>query len=408
MRILVVTLLYTPDGGPSAPLFGMLCESLAARGHEVTVIAAAPHYPSGRVQDGFRGWRIKRTRERGVTVIRVPVPSIRRASQFQRLVQFAAFQAAAAFAGLSQSYDVVLASNPALETWLPFAVLGPARGKPAVFSVHDVYPDVGIALGIFRHEAVIKAVAALERFCLSRSRSVRVLSRSFFEPVAALGIPRDKITLIYDWVDTDLIKPLPRNNRFAREHGLDDKFVVLYAGNIGLSQGLEQVLGAAGHMRDQADIAFVFVGEGGGREALMAQAARRQLANVRFLPFQPRARLPEVLATADVSLITLKKGMGGASLPSKIFSILASGRPLLASVDAGSDTAELVHRSAAGVWVAPEDPVALAGAIADLKHDPERRQRLGKMGRQYALRHHSPAAAAAQFEQVLQAALARH
>jgi colanic acid biosynthesis glycosyl transferase WcaI len=407
MRILVVTLLYAPDGGPSAPLFGMLCEGLAGRGHEVTVIAAAPHYPSGRVQNGFRGWGIKGSREGGVNVVRVPVPSIRRSSQLQRLIQFAGFQVAAAFAGLSQSYDVVLVSNPALETWLPFAVLGPGRGKPAVFSVHDVYPDVGINLGVFRHQAVIGAVAALERFCLRRSTGVRVLSASFVEPVAAMGVPREKIHLIYDWVDTDLITPRPRDNSWSREHHLDRRFVVLYAGNIGLSQGLEQVLAAAELMRDQEDITFGFVGEGAGREALMSQARRRQLDNVRFLPFQPRARLAEVLATADISLITLKKGIGVASLPSKVFSILASGRPMLASVDEGSDTWELVQRSGAGRCVAPEDPEALAGAIREMKNDPGLGKRLGKKGRQYALRHHSPAAAAAQFEQILLAARAR-
>jgi colanic acid biosynthesis glycosyl transferase WcaI len=408
MRILVVTLLYSPDGGPSAPLFGMLCENLALRGHEVTVIAAVPHYPSGRVQKDFRQWGIKRTHERGVNVVRVPVPSIQRSSHPRRLVQFACFQLAATFAGLNQSYDVVLVTNPALETWLPFAVLGPARGKPAVFSVHDVYPDVGTNLGVFRHQAIIKAVASLERFCLSRSRYVRVLSHSFFEPVAALGIPREKIILIYDWVDTDLIKPLPRDNRFALEHQLDKQFVVLYAGNIGLSQGLEQVLTTAKLLQDHEDITFVFLGDGAGRDALISQATRRHLGNVKFLPFQPRSRLPEVLATADVSLITLKKGIATASLPSKTFSILASGRPLLASVDEGSDTWELVQRSQAGICVAPDDPAALATAIGDLKNNPSLGKRLGKKGREYALINHSPEAAAKKFEQLLLSALATH
>jgi hypothetical protein len=127
-----------------------------------------------------------------------------------------------------------------------------------------------------------------------------------------------------------------------------------------------------------------------GREPLISQATQRHLDNVKFLPFQPRSRLPEVLATADVSLITLKKGIGTASLPSKIFSILASGRPLLASVDEGSDTWKLVQRSQAGMCVAPEDPLALAGAIGDLKNNPSLGKRLGEKGRQYALINHSP------------------
>jgi colanic acid biosynthesis glycosyl transferase WcaI len=321
------------------------------------------------------------------------------------LVQFACFQVAAAFAGLAQSYDVLVVTNPALETWLPFAVLGTLRRKPAVFSVHDVYPDVGINLGIFRHKAIINAVAGLERFCLSRSRYVRVLSHSFIEPVASLGISQEKIRLIYDWVDTDLIKPLSKDNRFAQEHHLVGQFVVLYAGNIGLSQGLEHVLTAAELLRDQTAIKFVFVGEGAGRELLISQAAKRHLGNVRFFPFQPRPRLPEVLATADVSLITLKTGVGTASLPSKSFSILASGRPILASVDEGSDTWKLVQKSEAGICVPPEDPGALAAAIEQLRHNASLCQRFGEKGREYALQNHSPQTAAAKFETLLLAAL---
>jgi colanic acid biosynthesis glycosyl transferase WcaI len=408
MRILVVTLLYMPDGGPSAPLFAMLSEGLVQRGHEVTVIAAVPHYPSGRVPDQFRRWGVRRSHERGVNVVRVPVPSVQRSSLPQRLLQFACFQLGATLAGLIQDYEVLLVSNPGLESWLPFAVLGPIRRRPAVFSVHDVYPNVGIDLDIFRHKAIITAVAGLERFCLSRSHHVRVLSDSFFEPMASFRIPREKITLIYDWVDTDLIKPLPRDNSFAREQQLNGHFVVLYAGNIGLSQGLENVLAAADLLRDQEEIEFVFVGDGAGREPLLKHVKERNLGNLRFLPFQPRDRLPEVLATADVSLVTLKKGIGTASLPSKCFSILASGRPLIASVDEDSDTWKLVQRSGAGICIPPENPEALAEAIMELKNDPSRRKLLSRRGREFALNNHSPQAAAEKFEQLLLSAIAAH
>jgi colanic acid biosynthesis glycosyl transferase WcaI len=405
MRILVVTLLYMPDGGPSAPLYGMLCEELAQRGHDVSVIAAVPHYPSGRVLTSYRGLRIKRSYENGVSVVRVPVPSVHRKSLPQRLLQFVCFQLGATFAGLSQSYDVLLVGNPALETCLPLAVLGLGRRKPVIFSVHDVYPDVGINLGIFRHKATITAIKSMEHFCLSSSCYVRVLSDSFFEPLVCLGISRGKIKLIYDWVDTDLIKPLPKGNSFARDNQLNGFFVVLYAGNIGLSQGLEHILSAAESLKIHEEIKFVFVGDGAGLQPLKEQAAQSNLGNVRFLPFQPRSRLPEVLASADVSLITLKKGIGTASLPSKSFSILASGRPILASVDEGSDTWNLVQRAEAGICVLPEDPIALASAILNLKKDHSLRKIFGEKGRKYALQYHSPQAAAEKFEKLFLSAI---
>jgi colanic acid biosynthesis glycosyl transferase WcaI len=401
MRVLMIVPYYAPDLGPSAPLFTMLSAGLVHRGHQVTVITTVPHYPSGQVPAAYRGKWIQRSCESGVEVVRVAVPSVKRANLAKRLLQFICYQFGALWTGLGQRYDVALVANPALWVWWPFAWLVVLRRKPAVFSVHDVYPDVGVTLGIFRHRPVIAAVASLERFCLNHSAIVRILSDSFRPGLHALGVPDAKMALVYDWVDTDLIRPLSRHNTFAREHDLIDRFVVLYAGNLGLSQGLEQVLTAAESLAARDDICFVFVGEGAAREQLVAQATRNQLANVQFLPLQPRARLPEVLATADISLVTLRRGVGSGSLPSKTFSILASGRPVLASVDEGSETWNLVQRADAGLCVPPESPSHLAEAILALKQDRDLRERLARNGRIWVERHHSPQVAAEQFENLL-------
>ncbi len=170
---------YEPDIGPSAPLFTMLSQGLANRGHKVTVITTVPHYPSGQVSVAFRGRKVWRSSEHAVEVIRVPLPSLKRANLAKRLLQFFCYQLFATWIGLRQQYDVALVANPALWVWLPFAWLVVVRRRPAVFSIHDVYPDVGVALGVFRHRPVIKAVAAMERFCLNRARIIRILSDSF-------------------------------------------------------------------------------------------------------------------------------------------------------------------------------------------------------------------------------------
>jgi colanic acid biosynthesis glycosyl transferase WcaI len=217
-----------------------------------------------------------------------------------------------------------------------------------------------------------------------------------------LGVPDEKIVLIYDWVDTNLIQPGSKDNSFARQYGLTDKFVVMYAGNIGLSQGLEHVLGAARELRSCEDILFVMVGDGAGRERLEDEARKMALSNVLFLPFQPRSRLPQVLASADVSLVTLQKGITSGSLPSKSFSILSSGRPIIASVDQDSDMARLVERSQAGMNVPPEDPHLLAKAIVGLKGNPIAGRQMGIRGREYVEKYHSPESAASLFEDLLQ------
>jgi colanic acid biosynthesis glycosyl transferase WcaI len=216
----------------------------------------------------------------------------------------------------------------------------------------------------------------------------------------ALGVPESKIYLVYDWVDIDLIQPLPRDNSFSREFELVERFVILYAGNLGLSQGLELVLEAAKLLEGYPEIYFVFVGDGSGREFLVERSNQLRIHNLQFIAFQPRDRLPEVLASADISLVILRKGIGSESLPSKTFSILASGRPVLASLDPDSETWRLVERAGAGVCVPSEDPAALAEAILTLKHDQDLRERLGQNGRKWAERYHSPQAAASQFEKL--------
>jgi colanic acid biosynthesis glycosyl transferase WcaI len=318
-----------------------------------------------------------------------------------RLLQFFCYQMGAILAGVALKYDIVIAANPALWIWMPFAYYVSLHHKPALFSVHDVYPDVGVTLGIFRNKFVIAAVASLERYCLNRSHIVRILSESFRPGLRKLGIPDSKMALVYDWVDTDLIRPISKNNRFAREHHLTDRFVVLYAGNIGLSQGLENVLVAAEQLAGQPDICFLFVGDGPGREQLITQAHLHKLTNVQFIPFQPRSCLPEVLGSADISLVILRSGIGVGSLPSKTFSILASGRPILASVDEQSETRDLVQKAQAGLCIEPENPLELVKAILTLKNDQNLRERLGQNGRIWAEKMHSPQSATIQFEKLL-------
>jgi colanic acid biosynthesis glycosyl transferase WcaI len=406
MKVLVIGTLYEPDLGPSAPLFTLLSENLVLRGHQVTVITMVPHYPSGQVRADFRGKWIWRSIEGGVRVIRVGIPSGDRSNLFRRLFQYICYQIGAIWAGLFEEYDVVLAANPFLTVFLPFAWFVALRRKPVVYSVQDLYPDVGIRLGIFRGKLVIALATALEGFCLKRACVVQIISDSFRSRLAEMGVREDRIVLAYDWVDADLIRPLPHENTFSRKHDLNGRFVVLYAGNVGFSQGLEHVLTVATQMSGYRDILFVFVGEGPAQESLKSQASEHQLSNVRFIPFQPRDALPEVLASADISLVPLRHGIGLDSLPSKIFSILASGRPLLASVDEGSEIRRLVEQAQAGLCVSPEEPSVLIDAILTLKQSPEWRECLGRNGREWAEQHHSPQSAAAQFETILLAARA--
>jgi colanic acid biosynthesis glycosyl transferase WcaI len=401
MRILVITTFYAPDLGPAAALYAMLCEDLVELGHEVSVIAAVPHYPTGQVAESFRGRLFQREVRNGVRITRVWVPSVDRARLGERLLTFAVYQALACVAGAGQEYDLILAGNPALEVFLPFLSLAVLRRKSAIFSVHDLYPDVGVKLGVFRHRPVIRLVNGIEKFCLKRAKYVRVLSEGFRRSLIERSVPDSKIVMIPDWLDTDFIQPGERHNGFSAQWNLDDCFVVQYAGNIGLSQGLEHVIETAALLAGACQIRFVFVGDGVGRASLAELAKRRGLTNVQFIPFQSYEKLPTVLASADVALVALKKGLSSDSVPSKFYSILASGRPLIAAVDANSDTARLVEEAKCGVRVEPHDSHALADAIQMVYRDLTRSEQFGESGRAYVVKHHGRRAAALAFDRIV-------
>jgi colanic acid biosynthesis glycosyl transferase WcaI len=397
VRVLVITPFYAPDLGPGAALYAMLCEELVRLGCDVSVISAVPHYPTGRVAKEFRGRLVQRERRKGVDVTRVWVPSVDRARLGLRLLSFFCYQVLAAFVALSRPYDVLLASSPAFEVLLPTVALGVLRRKPMLYSVHEIYPDLGVKVGIFRHPPVIKAIEWMERLSCRQAGYVRVLSEGYKGVVESKGTPESKLAVISDWIDADLIRPLPRLNAFSARWGLDAQFVAMYAGNLGLTQGLDQVVEAARLLEKEPAIRIVLMGDGAAKASLQQSVQRMGLGNVRFIPFQEHELLPWALASADVSLIMLKRGMGTDSVPSKCYSIMASGRPIIASVDEGSDTWKVIQRAGCGLCLKPENPTALAEAILDLFRNDAYRARLGALGRAYVVQHHSKLAAAQEF-----------
>jgi len=302
---------------------------------------------------------------------------------------------------MTLKYDVVLITNPALETGIAFFFLAWLRRKPSIFCVWDVYPDVGVDLGIFRHRLIVQIVKGLEDFCLNNANAVQVLDDAFIPKLIKRLTSKSIIDVIPPWVDTDFIQPGTRDNPFAQENDFVGKFVVLYAGNLGLSQGLEQVNLAAQQLDGEDQIQFVYVGEGTNRETLIEQSQKLGLRNVHFLPYQPRRRLPEVLSTANLAIVSQINGLGDLSIPSKAFSILASGRPILAVTGTGSALEKLITRAQAGRCVPPGDPAILAQAVLELSRDPITTDQMGENGRIYATLHHSRMAAARRFDELM-------
>ena len=255
-----------------------------------------------------------------------------------------------------------------------------------VFFCQDIFPEVAGLLEDFHSPLVNAALDRLNRFLVRRaSRIVALGDTMAARLVEGKGADPSHITVIHNWADTTAILPSDKQNPFAVAHGLADRFVVLHAGNIGMSQNLDVVIDAAEQLRARPEILFLFIGDGNRRAALEAAVAARRLENVRFLPFQPRDQLRWTYASSDACLVSLKPGLAGYIVPSKLYPILAAGRPYVAAVEPSSEVAAITTRHACGLLARPGDAADLAARILALADDPDRRLAMGARARDAAM-----------------------
>jgi colanic acid biosynthesis glycosyl transferase WcaI len=265
-----------------------------------------------------------------------------------------------------------------------------------VFNLQDVFPDVAVELGVLKDRRLIAAARRLERICYERADAITVLAEDLKDNIAAKTSHPEKIHVIPNFVDISEVAPGVRGNAYRKEFGLEDKTVVMYAGNVGLSQSLNLLLEAAAALAYEPDLVFVINGSGAALPELKRKA--QGLNNIVFVDMQPQERLAEVLAAADIHVVPLKRGLARSSVPSKTYSILAAGRPLIASVDEGSEVERVVERSGSGIAVPPDDAEALTKAIRRMLDAPEEAARMGEAGRAWVEQSASPAAVATAYE----------
>jgi colanic acid biosynthesis glycosyl transferase WcaI len=402
VRLGVVAPHFEPDLAPTGEVITRIVHELGRRGHEIHVVTSFPFYKNHRVESAYAGRLVRSEDTPWGRIIRVhPFPGSDKSDLLRRAASFLGFSAlATTTALLAGRFDCVLALSPPLTLGVTGWLVAKRSSCPFVFTIHDVYPDVVVELGRLSNPGLIRAASALERFCYERADAVTVLSEELRENVARKTSRPAKVRVITNFVDTDWITPANRHNAYREENGLDGKTVVMYAGNVGLSQSLDLVLDAARAFASNTEVCFVVNGQGSARPHLEVLA--RTLPNVRFVDMQPVERLPEVLSAADIHLVPLKKGLASSSVPSKTYSILASGRALIASVDHASEVARLVERSGGGVVVPPEDSGAFVAAVTKLVSDERLRARMGAAGRRFVEGQATPAVIAQAYESLFE------
>jgi colanic acid biosynthesis glycosyl transferase WcaI len=382
VHILFMAQCYAPEDVSAAVLITELAVDLAKLGHRVTVVTGAPNYPRGRVFKGYHNRLCEFEKLDGVRVIRTWSYITPSKKFWPRLLHYGTYSATAFYGGLFAGRpDVIVSYSPPLPLGLSACLLSQIFRCPWVLQLEDLYPDAAIAAGVMTNKRAINFFLEMENFLYRKARRISVISKNFRQILIAKGIPHSKIEVIPVWADPNEVQPMQKQNTFRHEHGLDKKFVVMYAGNIGLTSCLEDVLHAADILREKKDIQFVIVGEGLKKEALETEAQARQLKNVLFLPFQPRSIFPEMLAAADLGLVTLNTDAAFSSLPSKIFNVMASARPILAVTPPGSEIMQIVEEADCGWNVPPRSPEKLPEVIIQLKSKESRLIQMGKNGR---------------------------
>lgn len=267
-----------------------------------------------------------------------------------------------------------------------------------VFNIQDVFPDAAVETGAITNPRIIAFARWLERVSYERSDVVAVLSNDLKENVAAKvgNRHKKKVVVIPNFVDAERITPHDRMTSYRRELGIGNELVVMYAGNVGYSQSLDMMIDAAQAL---PQVVFVINGDGSARQELEEKA--HGITNLKFSGYQPRERVPEVLASADIHVVPLRAGLGAVSVPSKTYSILAAARPVVAAIDGGTEVTRILASSGAGISVPPDSPSDFTRAIAELVNNPHKAQLCGEQGRKWVETHVSPSAVAHSYLEVI-------
>ncbi|MGO4306585.1 glycosyltransferase WbuB [Cupriavidus sp. RAF12] len=386
MKILLYCLNYAPELTGIGKYTGEQAEWLAARGHDVRVITAPPYYPAWRVEEGYRAWGYSREMRNGVRVMRAPLWVPGRPSGLKRVVHLASFALSSLPVLVAQAAwrpDVVFVVEPPL--FCSPAVLAFARltGANAWLHIHDYEIDAAFELGLLKGRMLRRMAEAAERWLLKRFDHVSSISIPMVALARRKGADDKRLTLVTNWVDLAGLAQRSDTD-FRQQLGIPaDAIVALYSGNIGNKQGIEILADAARLLPARENLHFIICGAGAGLEGLRERCAG--LARVHFLPLQPVKDFPSLLATADLHLMPQRADAADLVLPSKLAAMLASGRPVVATAQEGTELARLV--ASCGIVVDPGDSVAVANAIAELADDPERRRALGEIGKAWAERH---------------------
>lgn len=381
-RLILLGINYSPEVTGIAPYNTMLAEWLVEHGWEVEVVTTFPYYPAWKKLPGDAGKLYRREDVDGVTVHRVWHYVPENVTTLKRIMHEASFIIASSLRLFTlRRADALFVVSPPLPLGVPAALYRWLRSVPTVFHVQDLQPDAAVGLGMLRPGLLTKLLYRLEGFAYGRASRVSGISPGMIAAFSRKGVDDSKSLFFPNPVVFPYSDVIPPRGQFRKTHGIPaDSFLVSYSGNLGIKQGIGQIIEAAACLKDNPAVRFVICGEGAMCQTLREAVAERGLANVTALPLQTLSLYQALLIDSNLCLVTQQANSGAAFFPSKLLSIMAFARPVLAVADEGSALAELFREESCGLLVAPDDAEAFAGKILQGKDDHKGLQAVAERG----------------------------
>lgn len=406
MKIVVFTHYFAPEiGAPSARIYDM-AQQWIQMGHQVDVMTCFPNHPSGKLYPGYKLKKYRVENLDGINVHRHWTYITPNEGFFKKTLGHLSYFPSCLVSGRwwEQKPDIIVGSSPTLFAAAAASTTAFLRRVPFVMDVRDLWPAIFVELGVLKNPWLIKILEGWEKHEYRSATKVVTVTESFTQNLIERGLPVDKVHTIPNGADVSYWKPTPKPKALIEHLNLKNKFVVLYIGAHGISHALGKIVDAADILRDNPNVCFLFVGTGAEKKKVAQKADDLSLTNVRFLGPVGKDEVKDFYALADLCLVPLRDiPLFDTFIPSKMFEMLAMGRPILASVR--GESAAILRKSGGAMVVEPEDSAAIAAAILELSADPKRLTKMAKNGRSFVAKEYSRQSLARRYLQLFENAI---
>lgn len=406
MKILILSQYFYPEVGATQNRIYEFAKYLASQGHKTTIITEFPNHPTGIIPKEYKYRLIEKEFIDRFNIIRVWVFTTKRKNAITRIFFYISYMIMSVIAGmfLCKRYDIVFATSPPLFVGISGCALSKIKKAHFILDIRDLWPESAVVLGELSNQKLIKFIEKIERFLYKKAEAIVAVTKGILNYIYNLGVTDHKLFFIPNGTIPEIFDPKYNDPSLKSKIGLDNKFIVCFAGNHGLAQGLETVIESAKLLQNDPDITFLFIGEGPAKNRLIEMKNENKLSNVLFLPKISLNKIAYYINMSDVMLVTLKKAdIFLGALPSKMFDYMCCAKPIIITID--GEAHELIEKAKAGIFVEPGNAEELANAILKLKNNRYICQEYGKNGRNFVLNGYVRAQQAVKLENLMKSLL---